>query len=122
MDQMPEPPRALAWADEKDLDYFASEFARRGFGPGLNWYRNLDRTAQEMRAFQGRTVDVPAAFIQGEFDFPGADAAALERMAQVLPRWRGHETIPGAGHWVQQERPAAFNAALLRLLQKVEPA
>jgi pimeloyl-ACP methyl ester carboxylesterase len=121
MDQMPEPPRPLAWLSERDLDFFAGEFARRGFGPGLNWYRNLDRTAEEMRAFRGRRIEVPAAYIQGEFDYPGADAAALERMA-ALPGWRGHEVIAGAGHWVQQEKPAAFDAALLRLLAKIGPA
>jgi pimeloyl-ACP methyl ester carboxylesterase len=119
MDQMPEPPRPPAWLSEADLDFFAGEFARRGFGPGLHWSRNLDRNAEDMRAFRGRTLEVPAGFIQGEFDFPGADAAALERMARTLPRWRGHEIVAGAGHWVQQEKPAAFNAALLSLLAKL---
>jgi pimeloyl-ACP methyl ester carboxylesterase len=121
MDQMPEPPGPLAWLSEKDLDFFAGEFERRGFGPGLNWYRNLDRSAEELRAFRGRRPEVPAAFIQGEFDFPGADAGAFERMA-ALPRWRGAEVIAGAGHWVQQEKPALFNAALLRLLGRLGAA
>jgi pimeloyl-ACP methyl ester carboxylesterase len=116
MDQMPEPPRPLAWLSEQDLDFFAGEFQRRGFGPGLNWYRNLDRSAEELHAFRGRSPEVPAAYLQGEFDFPGADAAALGRMAAKLSSWRGSEVIAGAGHWVQQERPAAFNAALLRFL------
>src|SRR5262245_12524820 len=119
LDQMPEPPRPLAWLSEADLSFFAEEFARRGFGPGLNWYRNLDRSAEELRAFRGRRVEVPAAFIQGEFDFPGADALALAHMERALPHWRGAEVVPGAGHWVQQERPDAFDAALLRLLRAV---
>jgi pimeloyl-ACP methyl ester carboxylesterase len=120
MDQMPEPPRPLAWLSEKDLDFFAGEFERRGFGPGLNWYRNLDRSAEELRAFRGLSPEVPAGYIQGEFDFPGADAAALERMAAKLAGWRGSEVIAGAGHWVQQEKSAAFNAALLRFLATSE--
>jgi pimeloyl-ACP methyl ester carboxylesterase len=120
MDQMPEPPQPMDWLREADLDFFAGEFARRGFGPGLNWYRNLDRSAAELRAFRGRRVEVPAAFIQGEFDFPGADAAALAFMEKTLPHWRGHASVEGAGHWVQQEKPEAFDAALLRLLREVE--
>ena len=40
----------------------------------------------------------------------------LEQMDAHVPRLRGKVLIEGAGHWVQQERPAEVNAALLRFL------
>jgi pimeloyl-ACP methyl ester carboxylesterase len=30
--------------------------------------------------------------------------------------------VPGAGHWIQQERPAETNEALLRFLAGLDPA
>ena len=40
--------------------------------------------------------------------------ADLER---VLPGLRGKLIIDGAGHWIQQERPAEVNAALIAFLK-----
>jgi pimeloyl-ACP methyl ester carboxylesterase len=38
-------------------------------------------------------------------------------MQNVLPDFRGATIVPGAGHWVQQETPRAFNDALLGFLR-----
>jgi pimeloyl-ACP methyl ester carboxylesterase len=35
---------------------------------------------------------------------------------------RGTVLIEGAGHWVQQERPAEVNAALLEFVASVSPS
>jgi hypothetical protein len=35
--------------------------------------------------------------------------------------YRGHTLIPGAGHWVQQEKPDESNDALLGFLTGLEP-
>ena len=60
---------------------------------------------------------MPTAFITGSLDpvnsmMPGA----AEAMAEALPDFRGATVVDGAGHWVQQERPAETNAALLEFL------
>jgi pimeloyl-ACP methyl ester carboxylesterase len=117
MDQLAEPPTPMAWLDDAELDFFVSEFERRGFRNGLNWYRCIDRSWSQMRAFRGRHPEVPAAFIQGEFDYPGANDDVLALMEATLPGWRGATKIPGAGHWVQQERPDEFNTALIAFLR-----
>jgi len=50
------------------------------------------------------------------------DALYRGRMDEVRARlqtardFRGMTVVPGAGHWVQYERPEAFNAALLAVL------
>ncbi len=117
MDQLAEPPAPMAWLDAGELDFFVAEFERRGFRNGLNWYRCIDRSWLQMRAFRGRHPQVPAAFIQGEFDYPGANDDVLASMEATLPGWRGASEIPAAGHWVQQERPDEFSAALLAFLR-----
>ena len=38
---------------------------------------------------------------------------ALEDMESVVPHLRRKLLIEGAGHWIQQERPAQVNAALI---------
>ena len=60
---------------------------------------------------------MPTGFITGSLDpvntmMPGA----AEEMAAVLPDFRGATVVEGAGHWVQQEKPAETNAALLEFL------
>ena len=44
---------------------------------------------------------------------------AAEEMAEALPDFRGTTVVEGAGHWVQQEKPAETNAALLSFLASV---
>ncbi|MEY2755905.1 MAG: hypothetical protein RJB65_2263, partial [Actinomycetota bacterium] len=44
------------------------------------------------------------------------DPTGIERMQNLLPDFRGATVIPDSGHWVQQETPRAFNAALLEFL------
>jgi pimeloyl-ACP methyl ester carboxylesterase len=106
---------ACAWLTEAELGIYAGEFARTGFQGGLNWYRaargGVGRAEQEI--FAGRSIEVPALFIAGASDWgvyqvPGN----LERMARACAQFRGHHLIPGAGHWVQQEQPAAVLATL----------
>ena len=56
-------PQALpTWLTEADIDVFAAEFARTGFRGGLNWYRNIARNRELMRAFDGLKITVPDEF------------------------------------------------------------
>jgi pimeloyl-ACP methyl ester carboxylesterase len=119
MDQLTQPPEPMAWLAEAELDFFVGEFERRGFRNGLNWYRCIDRSWAQMRAFRGRHPEVPAGFIQGEFDYPGANDDVLALMEATLPDWRGATKIPGAGHWLQQERPDEFNTSLIAFLRSL---
>ena len=43
---------------------------------------------------------------------------ALEEALSVAPNFRGLQFINGAGHWLQFEQPARFDAALLRVLDR----
>jgi len=119
LETMQDPATLPAWLSEKDLDFFEGEFKRAGFRGGLNWYRNIDRNWEMMAAWRNAKVTVPALFITGEKD-PVRGFAPEATIRQNVPNLKDLVLIPGAGHWVQQERPDEVNAALLAFLRGLQ--
>ena len=113
----PTPTPMPAWLTDEDLDVYAGEFERTGFTGGLNRYRNVDRDWEDLSAFRGRPIEVPALFIGGDRDGPTIwGMRSIERFGETLPRLHRSIILPGCGHWTQQERPAEVNEALLEFL------
>lgn len=114
---------ACQWLPDNDLHVYSSEYARRGYQGGLQWYRcATDRDEFiALSQFSGQTIRVPSAFIAGASDwgiyqFPGA----FEKMqTQACSDMRFCELIPGAGHWVQQEQALRVNRRLLDFLNQL---
>jgi pimeloyl-ACP methyl ester carboxylesterase len=108
------------WLTEADIDFYTREFEGSGFRGGLNWYRNIDRNWELMAPFTDAKVLPPALFIGGDRDpvlsFRGMDQV-LSTLPEFVPNLRGSVILPGCGHWIQQERPAEVNAALLDFLR-----
>ena len=111
---------ACRWLPERELRVYSGEYVRTGFQGGLQWYRCAADAAcsAELQPFAGRTIDVPALFIAGRCDWgihqnPGAFEAM---QSTACTRWRGSHLIDGAGHWVQQEQPAAVSRLLLEFM------
>ena len=108
-----------AWLTQEDLAYYAEQFRNSGFRGPLNRYRNVDPDWHELNELQGQLITQPALFIAGAADpvlsfIPGLAMVAL--MDRFYVDLRGKVIVPGAGHWVQQEAPAAVNAAILPFL------
>ena len=109
------------WLSEVDLDVFAAEYARTGFRGGLNWYRNLDRNWALTAAWHDAKIMQPALFIAGTNDavITGSmGKRALDEMGEVVPNLQRKLLLEGAGHWIQQERPAEVNAALIEFARQ----
>ncbi|MGH3387384.1 MAG: alpha/beta fold hydrolase, partial [Actinomadura sp.] len=121
VERMSEPAGPPDWLTQADLDRYAADFARTGFTGPLNWYRNIDRNWDLMSGFEGAKVTVPALFVAGGDD-PVLAMGPPARMTKWVPDLRGVVLIDGAGHWIQQERPAEVNAALLDFLTGLHPA
>ena len=68
---------------------------RNGIGGGLNWYRNLNTLPTVLAPFTGAVI----------------------RQQDSMPNLHALQVFPGAGHWLQQERPDGVNAALLDFLR-----
>jgi pimeloyl-ACP methyl ester carboxylesterase len=119
---MPSAPEIAAcqWLTEAELAVYSAEFARTGFQGGLNWYRcrTSGRFEAEQQVFAGRRIDVPSLFIAGKHDWGAFQLpGALEKMqASATSRLRGCHFVEGAGHWVQQEQPAAVIDLLVNFL------
>ena len=109
-----------AWLTDEDLDVYAAEFEHTGFTGGLNRYRNVDRDWEDLSAFRGRAIEVPALFVGGDRDGPTIwGMPSIERFGETLPKLRASLILSGCGHWTQQERPAEVNAALLDFLSSL---
>ena len=117
---MAQPEHLPSWLSEADIDHFTAEFERTGFRGGLNWYRNLDRNWEQSAPWQGALVSPPALHAVGDRDavyhFPGGKelVASLQRF---VPNLKRTIVLEGCGHWIQQERPDAVNAALLEFIR-----
>ncbi len=121
LSSMVDPATLPGWLSDADLDYFSQQFQQTGFRGGLNWYRNLDRNWEQLVPFSGAKINQPTLFIWGENDpvleIPGFKSR-LEKMENYVPRVQKLE-LPGCGHWIQQERPAEINRAMLEFLQRL---
>ena len=102
---------------EHDLEFYVREFARTGFGGGLNWYRNLDRVWELTAFLNNAKLSQPTLFIAGEADpMITMYRKSYESMEASVPNLKRKVLLLGAGHWIQQERPAEVNRLLLDFL------
>lgn len=95
--------------DESDYRVYADAFARTGFTPALNWYRNMSRNWHLSEGKPDR-VDTPALQICA------ADDAFLpprlaEPMKEVCADLELH-LIDDCGHWTMTEQADRLNALL----------
>ncbi len=117
----PPPPGELSFMTDEDLQAYADAFAKGGFHGPLSWYRNWDRNEAQARAYGDQHIRQPSGFFAGDKEivlamFPGC----VEAQREICDDLRMERIVPGAGHWVQQERPAEVNAALLEFLATIE--
>lgn len=113
----PAPEQLPAWLTEHDVDVYTEGLTASGlFGP-LSYYRNIDANWERSKDIAPSVYTMPTGFLTGSLDpvklmMPNAAA----EMAAALPDFRGSTEVAGAGHWVQQEKPAETNAALVAFL------
>lgn len=112
-DDAPLPP----WMSEAHHAEYVAAFLAGGFRGPLDWYRNLDRNWALTAHLQDARIRVPAAFVVGDRDpvrhYAGAHEAGLK---DWVPDLRMQIVMPGAGHWIQQERADEVSRLLLAFL------
>jgi pimeloyl-ACP methyl ester carboxylesterase len=116
---LPESKTLPVWLPRADLDVVVDAFRMTGFRGGLNYYRNLDRNWELQKALAGLKVKVPALFMTGERDtglaIPGM-RQIIEAMPGLVPDLRKTQFVPGAGHWLPQERPEIVSEAIIEFI------
>jgi pimeloyl-ACP methyl ester carboxylesterase len=121
VDQFRIPVQLPAWLTEDDVQHYVDGLTRTGFFGGVSWYRNINAIPAILAPFLGRTVHQPAFYIGGDTDMiAGNTPDSIEAMRLALPDLRHCELLPGAGHWIQQERPTEVTAALLQFLRSLD--
>jgi pimeloyl-ACP methyl ester carboxylesterase len=120
LEGLSDPDPLPSWLTSEDVAYYASEFRSSGFRGPLNRYRNYERDFHALPELADAKITQPALFIVGEFD-PVMSFKPGVRLSDLMDRWytdlRGKIVLEGAGHWVQQERPAEVNQAMLTFLR-----
>ncbi|TVU39340.1 hypothetical protein EJB05_12753, partial [Eragrostis curvula] len=96
-----------AWLTEAEVDHFASAFEKTGFVGGINYYRNMDRNWELAAPWADAKVTVPTKFIVGDGDltYPAIkDYLHNGGFKADVPLLEDVVVIPGAGHFIQQEK------------------
>jgi pimeloyl-ACP methyl ester carboxylesterase len=123
LDGLPDPAQLPGgmpgWLTEEDLDYYVAQYQQSGFRGPLNWYRNIDRNIEITPQLETAKIEQPSFFIAGKKDpvLSSGGGGWLSQMDEWVTDLRGKVFIEGAGHWVQLERPAEVNEALLGFLK-----
>ncbi|KAI9022396.1 epoxide hydrolase epha [Hyaloraphidium curvatum] len=108
-----------AWCTDAELDNYVRAFTESGFYGPLGWYRNMDPNHHLMRAFPPSRITMPVRFVCGAEDpfvVLAGGIKGFEQMKNYVPGLRDVVLIPGAGHWLQQEAPEAFNKSMLEFV------
>jgi pimeloyl-ACP methyl ester carboxylesterase len=114
------PEKLPPWLSEEDLDIYVAEFEHSGFSGPLNRYRNMDRDWADLAAFRHLPITAPSLFIGGDRDGPTIwGAGAIAQFPETLLGLRGSHVLPGAGHWIQQERVGEVNDLLVDFLRSL---
>lgn len=122
---LPRPESLPAWLGEDGLTAFTERFARSDFSGPLNWYRTAIRNWTLTAPWTGAKITVPALFLAGDRD-PVVNWGPLDQLEAALrrhvPRLEHYRLLPGAGHWVQQERPGETSEALVEFARSTRQA
>ena len=121
MNGMPKPPSINMTGppvlQDEAFDLFVKDMQRTGFWPGCAYYMNHKRNAEyHGKAPSGGRLKQPVLFIHALWDLTcDTKTSRLVEPMRTLCSNLTEVTIE-AGHWVQCERPAEVNAALLRFI------
>ena len=118
LDRLPDAPYG-EFLSAEDFEVFVAGFQKTGFRGGLNWYRSFDRNWELTAYLHNAKVLQPALMVTAELDVVLRPEMAVGMEAWV-PNLRRTVLIAGSGHWTQQEKPAAVNAALLEFLREFQ--
>ncbi len=106
---------------EDALDYYVEIFSATGFAGGINWYRAMGKSMEEIgKRNQTWEVNFPYLYIAADQDpiiRPGEDAG-MEDYISDLER----KTILDCGHFVMEDKPEELSEILVEWLNRKYPS
>jgi pimeloyl-ACP methyl ester carboxylesterase/uncharacterized RmlC-like cupin family protein len=96
--------------DEAARAFYASQYALPGaMRAGFAQFTAFSQDVEDNKIFQRTKLTMPVLAIGGEKSFGTTEAVVMRNVAVNVRE----AVIPGAGHWLMEERPA-FTVALIR--------
>ncbi len=108
------------YLSEDDVSFYVDQHTRVGFRGGFNWYRNIDVLPAITGPFVGSTIEQPSFYMADSTDMIAGNTPDNLALVESLPGLRHFEILDGVGHWIQQERPAEVNHALVTFLRGLD--
>ncbi|MEE4144690.1 MAG: alpha/beta hydrolase [Halieaceae bacterium] len=120
LDTVFDPAVLPSWLSRVAMDYYAGEYARKGFAAPLSHYRARDRNWEQSAFLEGLKVQQPSLFIGGAAD-PAAELFMpnYDRLDSHLPNLHKKVLLEGVGHSAAEERPQVVNDLLLEFLAQL---
>jgi soluble epoxide hydrolase / lipid-phosphate phosphatase len=122
MSAIPDLPPDTDVVTEEDLSIYVSALERNGFAGPSSWYLNHGVNASYAKTAQNNGyLDSPVLFLNARYDY--VCECTHSRLAEPMRAYCRHlteETIR-SGHWLQREKPAEVNAALVKWLATKVP-
>lgn len=75
-----------------------------------------------MAPWHEAAVGAPALFLAGDRDTVATSSRGQQQLATMqrfVPNLKATILLPGAGHWIQQERPTEVTTAMLQFLRSL---
>jgi soluble epoxide hydrolase/lipid-phosphate phosphatase len=101
--------------DADELDVYERNFARTGFTPAINWYRNISENWAAGLGVDQR-VGVPALMVSAEHDVV-LRPSMTDGMGEYVPNLETH-VVQDAWHWTPEEKPDEVNRLAISWLQR----
>ncbi len=98
-----------------DFECYLGAFTETGITPALNYYRNIDANLEATAHLANASIDVPYLMVAAD----GDPVLPLD-LVDGMDRWISDlhtVVVDGAGHWVQQEQPAAVSDAIVGFME-----
>jgi pimeloyl-ACP methyl ester carboxylesterase len=104
--------------DEATRAFYAAQYAKPGaMRAGFAQFAAFVQDAKDNKIFQRTKLTMPVLAVGGEKSFGGVMAVIMRSAARNV-----HEAvIPGAGHWLMEESPAATVAVIREFLEDRTP-
>jgi pimeloyl-ACP methyl ester carboxylesterase len=95
--------------DEATRAFYAAQYAKPGaMRAGFAQFGAFSQDAEDNRIFQRKKLTMPVLAIGGEKSFGATQAVVMRNVATDVRE----AVVPGAGHWLMEESPAATVALI----------
>lgn len=120
----PAPAPLPAWADPAYVRHNVETFRRTGFRGGLNHYRGVQATFDQLGPWKDVLVTQPALYIWGDADglcrLFHPTPPTVEELRATAPGLVDVIRLEGVGHWPQHEASDRVSAEIVRFLRRLD--